>query len=62
MAEFTLPANSIVKKTGNVFAAPADAVNVRTFKIYRYDPDGGAFSRWRLDRAGGPWSSLSGSR
>jgi len=40
MAEFTLPANSIVKK-GKTFTAPAEAVNVKTFLIYRYDPDSG---------------------
>ena len=39
MAEFKLPSNSIVKQNGNVFKAPAGATNVRTFKIYRYNPD-----------------------
>ena len=39
MAEFTLPANSKVRKDGRVFKAPAGAKNVRVFKIYRYDPD-----------------------
>jgi len=36
MAEFTLPANSIVKK-GKTFEAPAGAKNVRNFLVYRYD-------------------------
>ncbi len=40
MAEFKLPANSIVK-TGTHHKAPASATNVKTFKIYRYDPDTG---------------------
>jgi len=40
MAEFTLPANSIVKK-GITFDAPKDATNIKTFKVYRYDPDDG---------------------
>lgn len=40
MAEFSLPANSVVKK-GNVFNAPATAKNVKRFKVYRYDPDNG---------------------
>jgi len=41
MAEFTLPANSIVKK-GKTFDAPADASNVRKFQIYRYDSTSGS--------------------
>ncbi|NIZ00454.1 succinate dehydrogenase iron-sulfur subunit [Thalassospira lucentensis] len=40
MAEFNLPANSVVKE-GKSFSAPADAKNTRSFKIYRYDPDSG---------------------
>jgi succinate dehydrogenase / fumarate reductase iron-sulfur subunit len=40
MAEFSLPANSVVKK-GRVFEAPASASNTKRFKIYRYDPDAG---------------------
>jgi succinate dehydrogenase / fumarate reductase iron-sulfur subunit len=39
MAEFFLPANSKVRKTGRVFKAAAGAKNVRVFKIYRFDPD-----------------------
>jgi succinate dehydrogenase / fumarate reductase iron-sulfur subunit len=38
MAQFTLPANSKVT-AGRSFPAPAGAKRVRTFKIYRYDPD-----------------------
>jgi succinate dehydrogenase / fumarate reductase, iron-sulfur subunit len=39
MAEFSLPANSKVRKNGRIFKAPAGANNVRVFKIYRFDPD-----------------------
>ena len=38
MAEFRLPANSKVK-IGNTYKGPADAVEMRSFKVYRYDPD-----------------------
>ena len=41
MAEFRLPANSRINKDGKVHKAPAGSTNVRTFKVYRYDPDGG---------------------
>ena len=37
MAEFNLPANSIVKK-GENFKAPEGATNIKNFVIYRYDP------------------------
>jgi succinate dehydrogenase / fumarate reductase iron-sulfur subunit len=40
MAEFTLPANSVVK-TGKSFPAPDGAKRIRRFKIYRWDPDSG---------------------
>ncbi len=40
MAEFSLPANSVVKE-GKTFKAPDGATNVKKFKIYRYDPDSG---------------------
>ena len=40
MAEFRLPANSIVK-TGTHFDAPEGAKNTRRFNVYRYDPDSG---------------------
>ena len=39
MAEFSLPANSKVRRDGRVFKAAAGAKNVRVFKIYRFDPD-----------------------
>lgn len=38
MAEFTLPKNSKIK-AGKHFPAPANATNVRSFKIYRWSPD-----------------------
>ena len=38
MVEFTLPANSKVRE-GKTFAAPAGAKRVKSFKIYRWDPD-----------------------
>jgi succinate dehydrogenase / fumarate reductase iron-sulfur subunit len=40
MAEFTLPANSIVKK-GKSFPAPDGAKRTKRFKIYRWNPDSG---------------------
>ncbi len=46
MAQFSLPKNSkIDKAAGKHHAAPTGAKNVRTFKIYRYDPDSGANPR-----------------
>jgi succinate dehydrogenase / fumarate reductase iron-sulfur subunit len=44
MAEFTLPANSKVG-TGKTYPAAADAKRVRSFKIYRWNPDDGANPR-----------------
>src|SRR5258708_6592139 len=44
MADFRLPANSRVVK-GITHAAPAGARGVHTFRIYRFDPDGGANPR-----------------
>tara|TARA_R110000787_G_scaffold57667_21_gene131634 strand:- start:4570 stop:5355 length:786 start_codon:yes stop_codon:yes gene_type:complete len=42
MAQFTLPKNSTINKSaGKNFPAPAGAKNVRTFKVYRYDPETG---------------------
>jgi succinate dehydrogenase / fumarate reductase iron-sulfur subunit len=38
MVEFTLPKNSRVEK-GKTFKAPEGAMNVRTFQVYRWDPD-----------------------
>ena len=40
MAEFRLPPNSRITK-GKVFKAPEGARNVRSFVVYRYDPDSG---------------------
>ncbi|MBC6404954.1 MAG: succinate dehydrogenase iron-sulfur subunit [Rhodospirillales bacterium] len=44
MAEFSLPANSRIVG-GNSYKAPAGAKNVKTFKIYRFDPDSGRTPR-----------------
>ncbi len=44
MAEFTLPANSIVQK-GKHHPAPQGARNTRRVEVYRYDPDSGANPR-----------------
>jgi succinate dehydrogenase / fumarate reductase iron-sulfur subunit len=44
MAEFALPANSRISK-GKTHAAPAGAKNVRTFSIYRWNPDDGQTPR-----------------
>ncbi len=40
MAQLSLPKNSTIdRKAGKHHKAPAGAKNVRSFKIYRYDPD-----------------------
>ena len=44
MAEFTLPANSKVGP-GKDWPAAAGATRIKTFKIYRWDPDSGANPR-----------------
>jgi succinate dehydrogenase / fumarate reductase iron-sulfur subunit len=44
MAEFAVPANSRISK-GKTHAAPAGAKNVRTFSIYRWNPDDGQTPR-----------------
>jgi len=44
MAEFTLPANSIIGK-GKAHPAPDGAKRTKTFKVYRYDPDSEANPR-----------------
>jgi len=41
MAEFNLPANSIVK-TGKTYKAASGATNIKVFKVYRYDPSSGS--------------------
>src|SRR5216110_2802764 len=46
MAQFSLPKNSTIDKAaGKNFPAPAGAKDVRSFKVYRYDPDSGANPR-----------------
>jgi succinate dehydrogenase / fumarate reductase, iron-sulfur subunit len=45
MVQLTLPKNSKVSK-GKHHAAPTGAKRVRTFKVYRYDPDSGENPRW----------------
>lgn len=40
MAEFRLPKNSRIKE-GKTWRAPEGAKNVKRFRVYRYDPDGG---------------------
>jgi len=44
MSQFRLPANSRITP-GKTFKAPAGAKDVRSFKIYRFDPDAGANPR-----------------
>jgi succinate dehydrogenase / fumarate reductase iron-sulfur subunit len=39
MVEFTLPRNSRVQK-GNTHKAPEGAANVKSFRVYRWDPEG----------------------
>ena len=48
MAEFTLPANSKVK-IGDTYKGPADAGEMRAFKVYRYDPDNGEEFRFIIN-------------
>jgi succinate dehydrogenase / fumarate reductase iron-sulfur subunit len=45
MVELTLPRNSRVQKGGR-FPAPQGATRVRTFKVYRYDPETQDNPRW----------------
>ncbi len=45
MAEFKLPANSVIKE-GKTWPAPAGATRIKNFRIYRYDPDSGENPRW----------------
>jgi len=40
MAEFKLPANSVIK-IGKTYPAPKSASNIKVFKVYRYDPSKG---------------------
>lgn len=45
MVQLTLPKNSKIGK-GKVFKAEKAGGNIRTFKIYRYDPSDGGLPRW----------------
>ena len=45
MVEFTLPRNSKITK-GKHHPAPEGATEVKTFKVYRYDPEGDGNPRW----------------
>jgi succinate dehydrogenase / fumarate reductase iron-sulfur subunit len=45
MVQLTLPQNSRLVK-GRHHPAPAGAKSVKTFKIYRYDPESGGNPRW----------------
>jgi succinate dehydrogenase / fumarate reductase iron-sulfur subunit len=45
MVELALPKNSQVKK-GRHHPAPAGATKVKTFKVYRYEPEGDENPRW----------------
>lgn len=40
MAQFTLPANSVVKP-GKTFKCPSDSNNIKKVIVYRYEPDSG---------------------
>ncbi|PHQ63338.1 MAG: succinate dehydrogenase iron-sulfur subunit, partial [Sphingobium sp.] len=46
MAEFALPKNSKISGKGVTHPAPAGATKVRSFKVYRYDPDSGQNPRY----------------
>ena len=45
MVELTLPKNSQVRQ-GRHFPAPEGATKVKTFKVYRYEPEGTGNPRW----------------
>ncbi|HUG72215.1 MAG TPA: succinate dehydrogenase iron-sulfur subunit [Steroidobacteraceae bacterium] len=45
MVQLTLPPGSRIDKHGKVHKAPAGAKQPVTFRVYRYDPDGGANPR-----------------
>ena len=47
LAEFTLPKNSKITK-GREYK-PEEGKRLKTFKIYRYDPDSGANPRYDLN-------------
>jgi succinate dehydrogenase / fumarate reductase iron-sulfur subunit len=41
MVQFVLPPGSRINKNGRVHKAPAEAREIRTFRIYRFDPTSG---------------------
>jgi len=45
MVQMTLPKNSRIGK-GRRHAAPSGAKNIKTFRVYRYDPEAGGNPRW----------------
>ena len=52
MAEIALPKNSRIKGKGREHKAPAGARRVKSFRIYRYDPDSGEnprYDRFEID-------------
>jgi succinate dehydrogenase / fumarate reductase, iron-sulfur subunit len=46
MAQFTLPANSKIRKQGKVHKAEGAEGKVKKFTVYRYDPDSGENPRY----------------
>lgn len=46
MATFTLPKNSKVSKKGNVYKADNAGDRVKSFRVYRYDPESGDNPRY----------------
>jgi succinate dehydrogenase / fumarate reductase, iron-sulfur subunit len=51
LAEFTLPKNSKINQRGREWK-PEEGKRLKTFKVYRYDPEGGAnprFDRYTID-------------
>src|SRR3546814_14287912 len=46
MAEFSLPKNSKISAKGATHKSPDGATNVKSFKVYRYDPDSGQNPRY----------------
>ena len=53
MAEFRLPPNSRIDRgAGKIYKAPAGARNVRTFRVYRFDPHSGVIDSVRAEARG----------
>ena len=46
MAEFTLPKNSKITKGRSFKATSGAKADLKSFKVYRYDPDSGANPRY----------------